>query len=448
MASCCRRVRKGPAGGFTGMCRVTDDNAEAAMQGVPPAAANADAARVGWPFIAAYGMAYTGLWMALLPPILVGLGLRVRQIAPADAAGSLSLVVSVGALLALFGNPFFGRLSDRTVSSFGMRRPWLIAGALGGFAGLAVIATASSIPVLLLGWCLTQLACNAELAALVAIFSDQIPAAQRGTVSGIVGVSLPLGMTAGTFLVQAVEHSTLAIFLLPAAFALAGAFALAMVLPDRRLAVAQRPRYGWREFLGSFWIHPLRFPDFAWVWSSRFLLFTGVALLMTYQEFYLIQHLGRVPAEAPHLIFLSTLVQSCAVAVFSAAGGGLSDAVGRRKAFVCGAALFYALALLLIAFAASLSLFLVGMAAAGVAQGVYVAVDLALVTDVLPERETHAARNLGIFNIASVMPQSLMPAIAPVILRLGDGSYSVLFAVAAALVALGAWAILPVRGVR
>jgi len=70
------------------------------------------------------------------------------------------------------------------------------------------------------------------------------------------------------------------------------------------------------------------------------------------------------------------------------------------------------------------------------------------VTDVLPERETHAARNLGIFNIASVMPQSLMPAIAPGILQASEGSYSTLFAVAALFVALGAWAILPVRGVR
>lgn len=429
-----------------------DDKVEAAARGFQQAglvAGEAPRARsVGWPFIAAYGAAYTGLWMALLPPILVGLAMRVREIDPANATASLSLVVSVGALIALFGNPFFGRLSDRTASRFGMRRPWLVAGALGGMAGLAVIAMATSVPQLLLGWCITQLAFNAELAALVAIFSDQIPASQRGTVSGIVGVSLPLGMTAGTFLVQAVEHSTLAVFLMPAAFALVCAIGLAWMLPDRRLAASRRPRYGWREFFGSFWINPLRFPDFAWAWSSRFLLYTGVALLMTYQEFYLIQHLGRAPAEAPRLIFLSTLVQSCAVAAFSAMGGGLSDAIGRRKVFVCGAALAYALALLTVAFAASLPWFLVGMALAGTAQGVYVAVDLALVTDVLPERETHAARNLGIFNIASVMPQSLMPAIAPGILQASEGSYSGLFAVAALFVALGAWAILPVRGVR
>jgi len=424
-----------------------DDTAEAAMEGAG-GVAGSPVRQVGVPFIALYGMAYMGLWMALLPPILTGLTMRVHELDPAHATGSLSLVVGVGALMALFGNPFFGRLSDRTMSRFGMRRPWLIVGALGGVAGLAVIATAVSVPQLLLGWCITQLAYNAELAALAAIFADQVPAVQRGTVSGIVGVSLPVGMIGGTFLMQALADSTLAMFLVPGAIALACAFILVWLLPDNRLATAQQPRYGWREFLGSYWINPLRFPDFAWAWSSRFLLYAGIAVLMTYQGLYLIHQLGCAPAEVPRRIFLSTLVQFCMVGIFSAVGGGLSDAVGRRKAFVSGAALLYALALLMIAFAASYTWFLAGMAIGGIAQGVYLATDLALVTDVLPQRETHAAGNLGIFNIANVMPQSLMPAVAPAILLVSDGSYAALFVVAAMLVALSAWAIVPVRGVR
>lgn len=430
-----------------------EDTAETAMCGLPQdGALGAELAlparEVGGLFITVYAMAYTGLWMALLPPILTGLTMRVHGLAPTHATGSLSLVVGVGALMALFGNPFFGRLSDRTVSRFGRRRPWLIAGALGGVAGLAIIATAGSVPQLLLGWCITQLAYNAELAALAAIFADQVPASQRGTVSGLVGVSLPLGMIGGTFLMQALADSTLAMFLVSAAIALATACMLVWLLPDHRLAAAQRARYGWREFLGSYWINPLNFPDFAWAWSSRFLLYAGVAVLMTYQGLYLMHHLNCAPAEVPRRIFLATLVQFCAVAVFSAVGGGWSDAVGRRKAFVSGAALLYASALLMIAMAASYAWFLVGMAIAGVAQGVYLATDLALVTDVLPQRETHAAGNLGIFNIANVMPQSLMPAVAPGILLASDGSYAVLFVVAAALVALSGWAILPVRGVK
>jgi len=431
---------------------VIDDQADMAMRELPFSTGATDAVwrerEVGWQFAMIYGLAYTGLWMALLPPILMGLAMRVRQLALVHATGSLSLVVGLGALMALLGNPFFGRLSDRTTSRFGMRRPWLIIGALGGAAGLAIVAMATSVPQLLLGWCIAQLAYNAELAALAAIFADQVPATRRGTVSGIVGISLPVGMIGGTFLMQALADSTFAMFLVSAVIALASALVLVWVLPDQRLNAAQRPPYGWREFLGSYWINPSRFPDFAWTWSSRFLLFAGIAVLLTYQGFYLIHQLGCAPDEVPRRIFLSTLVQSCAVAIFSAVGGGLSDAVGRRKAFVSGAALVYALALVMIAFAASYTWFLTGMAITGVAQGVYLAADLALVNDVLPERETHAARNLGIFNIANVMPQSLMPAIAPGILLASGGNYAALFVVAAILVALSAWAILPVRSVH
>lgn len=430
--------------------RAIDDNAEVATRVLPQDRVTVQAGPrpVSRLFMAVYGLAYTGLWMALLSPILVGLVMRVRVIDPLHPDDSLSLVVGVGALAALFGNPFFGRLSDRTASRYGMRRPWLIGGALGGVAGLALVAQAASVPQLLLGWCIAQLAYNAQLAALAAMLSDQIPPSQRGTVSGIVSISLPLGMVGGTFLVQSLVNSTLAIFLVPAAIALVFAIVLACVLRDNRLVSAPSSPYGWRGFLGSFWISPLRFPDFAWAWSSRFLLFAGVALLLTYQGFYLIHQLNFPPDEVPHRIFLSTLVQSSMLAVFSFLGGGLSDVVGRRKIFVSGAALVYALALLLIAFTRSYDWFLAGMAITGIAQGTYLAVDLALLTDVLPERETHAARNLGIFNIASVLPQLLMPAVAPSILAVSGGSYTALFVLAAVLVVLGAWTILPVRGVR
>src|SRR3954471_21633858 len=131
--------------------------------------ATSSTARVGWKFIAIYVAAWTGVWMALLPPVLVGLGLRVHAIDPDNAAADLSLVMGIGALVAMFGNPLFGHLSDRTTSRFGMRRPWLIFGALAGACSLATIACATSVWQILLGWCGTQLAYNAELAALMAI---------------------------------------------------------------------------------------------------------------------------------------------------------------------------------------------------------------------------------------------------------------------------------------
>jgi MFS family permease len=90
--------------------------------------------------------------------------------------------------------------------------------------------------------------------------------------------------------------------------------------------------------------------------------------------------------------------------------------------------------------------FLVGMALGGLGFGMYVAVDLALVADVLPNKDN--AKDLGVFNIASALPFSIAPAIAPAVLALGGGNYGVLYAVGGICAVLGAFAILPVRGVR
>jgi MFS family permease len=87
------------------------------------------------------------------------------------------------------------------------------------------------------------------------------------------------------------------------------------------------------------------------------------------------------------------------------------------------------------------------MAVSGLGFGVYVAVDLALVVDVLPDKD-NAAKDLGVFNIAGALPFTIAPAIAPAVLALGGGSYSVLYAVAGFCAVLGAFAILPVRRAR
>src|SRR6202022_2918231 len=55
-------------------------------------------------------------------PVLVTLPLRVNSLVGIERAPrNLALVAGIGALVAMFGNPFFGRMSDRTASRLGMR---------------------------------------------------------------------------------------------------------------------------------------------------------------------------------------------------------------------------------------------------------------------------------------------------------------------------------------
>jgi hypothetical protein len=53
-----------------------------------------------------------------------------------------------------------------------------------------------------------------------------------------------------------------------------------------------------------------------------------------------------------------------------------------------------------------------------------------------------------VLNIASALPFSIAPAIAPAILAIGSGSYGALYTVAGVCAVVGAVAVLRVRGVR
>ena len=177
------------------------------------------------------------------------------------------------------------------------------------------------------------------------------------------------------------------------------------------------------------------------------MLVMAYAFLVTYQAYYLIDRIGVREDDVAHQIYLGTLVQSVALVLASPLAGRLSDRLGRRKVFVAFAAVTYAVALVMIAIANGVGGYLVGMALSGVGFGMYMAVDLALVVDVLPGADS-AAKDLGVLNIAGALPFALAPALAPVVLGLSDNSYSALYLVAGACALLGAVAIIPIRRVR
>jgi MFS family permease len=408
----------------------------------------ADDHRVGGSFVALYTLAMMGTSLVFIAPLLVTLPLKVAAlVGTARAPDGLALVAGVGALVAMVGNPVFGALSDRTTSRWGMRRPWMVLGWAGGAAGTLIVAVAPSVPVVLAGWCLAQLSFNALLAALIAVLPDQVPASQRGAVAGVLGVCVPIASVSGTFLVQLFTGDDLAMFLVPCAIGGVPVLLFAVTLRDRALTCADRPGWSPREFARTFVVDPRTSPDFAWAFASRFLFVLAYAFLTTYLAYYLLNGIGSAAADVPREIFLATLVQAAGVVTASLLGGRLSDRTGRRKVFVATAALVYGVALFVIAAAGGIGGFLIGMAIGGIGFGVYVAVDLALVADVLPDARA-VAKDLGVFNIAGALPYSVAPAIAPLILAAGGGSYGVLYAVAGACAVAAAAAVLRVKRVR
>lgn len=403
---------------------------------------------VGWGFIFVYALGYTGTWLALLTPVLVSLALRLRQLSPDTATQDLALVLSVGAIFAIVSNPVFGHLSDRTRSRFGRRRPWLVGGMLCGTAALLITVRAESVAFVLVGWCLAQLSFNAVLAAMVAILPDQVSERQRGTVSGVIAICLPLGQALGTLVVRGVSESTMLIFLLPAALGTLAVLLLAWVLPDRANGSRSKPDVTLRESLSSFWMSPRAYPDFAWACLSRFLLAMGSAAITAYQPYYLIEDLGFRDAEIAGRVSQAVLIQTVLMVVFGLASGKLSDLLRRRKVFVITGGALYGAGLLLIASAGSFDTFIAGMSIMGIGHGMYFGTDLALVTGVLRSRPQASGKDLGLLNVANTLPQSFTPALGALWLQSAGGNYSTLFLVAGCFALLSSLAILPLRSVR
>lgn len=314
-------------------------------------------------------------------------------------------------------------------------------------AGLLVVALAASIAVLTAGWVVAHLGFSAATSVLIALLADHVPMRQRGTVSGLLGFAQAVATVVGVAMATALSSSNVAMFLVPGLLMLVAMLVLVVLLPDRRLDPADRRPLHLGELVRSYRLSTRRFPDFSWAWASRFALFMSISLVLTYQLFFLRSRLGLDEAAAARIVLFGVFAQTATIAVSAFLTWRLSDRWGRRRLFVGVAAAVFAIGLLVLAFAATVPVYLVAMVVLGLGQGTYHAVDLALITDVLPNKELDAAKDMSLVNVSSMLPNTLAPAIAPIFLAIGGSgqNYTALFVVGAAFSALAAVAILRVR---
>ncbi|MBP8533230.1 MFS transporter [Streptomyces sp. MK37H] len=400
-------------------------------------------------FVAAYVLGQLGLWTALLTPVTVSISLKISQIAPDTKTSSLSIVLSIGALLSMVATPIWGNLSDRTTSRFGRRRPWLAGGVLAGTVGLVIIALAQSVPLVVVGWSIAQMGFNASQAALNALLPDNVPEDHRGRVSGMVGFTSKVGTLIGTGLVALSGGAVESMLLLPAVFGLLMIGLLVAVLPDRPADPTRLAPFRIADIARSLWVNPFAHRDFGWAWAGRFLLYLGYAFFLTFQAYVITDHLGYKDSEAPDLVFYGTLAVTIGGLLTAVLGGRISDRLERRKIFVGVSAAVMGAGLLIIGLSTTYTHFLIGGTVVGLGMGTYLAVDMALVARVLPNPD-NAAKDLGVFQIANSLPQSLAPLIAPIFLTIGgsDHNYPATFMAGAVFAVLGALATAPIRGVR
>jgi MFS family permease len=418
---------------------------------VPAAAAGADLpaalaepvvpVRRSW--IALLAVANLGIWMAFLTPIQVLLPQQVEAIDPGDKETMLGIVTGLGAAAAMIVNPLAGALSDRTTLRFGRRHIWTLGGGLLGAGALLLLAQQQTIVGVALAWVGAQTCFNTMLATLTAAVPDRVPVAQRGGVSGWIGITQVLSVVFGVVLVTAIVTGTANSYAAVALVVALLALPFVLFTRDDPLPRAYRSPASVRAVLTGLWIDPRRHPDFAWAWITRFLVQLGNALGTLYLLYFL-QDRVRVPDPEDALLTL-ILVYTVALIATTVFAGRLSDRTGKRKVFVIWSGMVMAAGAALLAVWPVWEATVVGAAVLGAGYGVYVAVDAALITQVLPYA-TARAKDLGIINIANSAPQVLGPALsAPIVVFLGG--YPVLYALTAVVTILGSVLVLRIRSV-
>jgi MFS family permease len=405
---------------------------------------------VTWKYTAALVFAQFVFFVALLGPAIIGIGVKVQQIVPdAEKTSALGTVAGFGALFAVIGNVLFGRFSDRTTSRLGRRRPWIVGGTVVMTLAFLVMALGQSVPVVTAGWCLAQLGANATLAPFIATISDQVPKFQRGSVSALLGIAQNVGILGGTYVAQLFQHHMLILFVAPAILSIGAMLLFAFVLPDQRLKV-RPPRMTVGEWITTFWLNPLKYPDFAFAWWSRFLITLATFMFTTFRLFFLQDELGVPKDKAPAAVTIGVLVYTVALVASGWVAGKISDRTGRRKFLVAGSTLLFGVGIVALAHVTTVHQFYMVEALMGLAYGIYVGVDLALVVDVLPNPDD-SGKDLGVFNMANALPQTVAPVFGAALLAVNSAvnqNYTLLLYTAGVASLLGALIVLPIKKVR
>jgi MFS family permease len=143
-------------------------------------------------------------------------------------------------------------------------------------------------------------------------------------------------------------------------------------------------------------------------------------------------------------LLILILVYTVGVLISAVAGGWLSDRSGRRKPHVTVSGLVMAVPAIMLAIWPTWPVTVACALLLGLGFGVYLSVDLALVTQVLPS-EAGYAKDLGIINIATTGSQALAPAIAaPIVSSFG---YPALYVSVAVITVFGSAFVWKIRSV-
>lgn len=385
---------------------------------------------------------YNGVISVILPN-------HVQMIDPENKANNLAIVMTCALLFTIFAQPIAGALSDRSRSKWGKRSPWIFGGALIGAGSIIGISFMTTLMGIAIFWTMAAVSLNCMNGPLATVVADRFSTQNRGIASGFVGAGSTAGGTVGIIVAGYLAHNLqLDYFVFGLAiFACCTAFILINREPSAKESIIEP--FSIIDFFKSFWVSPKKYPDFAWAFAGRFMMFLGYQGVVTYQLYILQDYIGLSISESNKVIGIVSVITLVTLLISGLISGVLSDKLGgRRKVFVFFSSIVMGIGLIIPLLMPNLMGMYAYAAILGLGYGAYTSIDMALMTQVLPEEGKNAGKDMGILTIATVLPQTFSPILSAALLAQFSNNYASLFIAAIVFVILSAFFVLPIKSVK
>jgi MFS family permease len=309
----------------------------------------------------------------------------------------ISLPVGVISILV---QPTVGSISDYTVSRWGRRKPYIVVGSLLDLVFLYGIATANTVLMLAAFAALLSFSTNIARGPFQGYVPDLVSDKQVGFASAMVGLMQILGNVVGFLAVTVAAIAgriEYAIFLVAIVELITMSAVVLRVEPGR--PPKDREGRSWLAVAGETWgTDILRERSYIWLLTSRFFFLMGGAVLVNLLLTYLKQThaLGVEAANGANLVALVLIVLGNVIAIVPSAR--ISDRIGRKPVIFASCGIGFA-GILLAAIAPGVPIAIIGAALFGASAGTFLAVDWALMTDIIPRASS--GRYMGLSNVAT-----------------------------------------------
>lgn len=339
---------------------------------------------------------------------------------PGTEGTALFQMTAFGSLIAAVVQPTVGSLSDYTVSRWGRRKPYIVVGSVLDIVFLVGIASSSTVLTIAAFMTLLQVSANTAQGPFQGYVPDLVPERQVGLASALVGMFQVLGNVMGA-VVAALAVATSQYAAATVALGVIEVLTMLSVALGVREGRAAKDRAGrsWTAIAREAWgTDVLHERSFLWLVGSRLFVLIGSLMLLNLGVFYLVRSLGlaeKSDAGQVYLMVSGLVAAGVLLAVLPAARA--SDRFGRKPVIytACGVG---ALALSTIAVAPSVPVVLVGAGLLGISTGSFLAVDWALMTDIIPRAAS--GRYMGLSNVVTQSSTTIAVAIGGPLIDAGN----------------------------